>query len=83
MRPLQIQCSGDPIEQFGVRHGKHEENFELNVYGGVRTGTLADVGTIGLTDGIQGFGDDQSHHIQVGRDNVLAWVKGSPVNTVT
>ncbi|MDR6093310.1 TonB-dependent receptor [Stenotrophomonas sp. SORGH_AS321] len=52
--------------QFGVRHGKHEENFELNVYGGVRTGTLADVGTIGLTDGIQGFGDDQSRHIQVG-----------------
>ena len=66
--------------QFGVRHGKHEENFELNVYGGVRTGTLADVGTIGLTDGIQGFGDDQSHHIQVGRDNVLAWVKGSPLD---
>lgn len=66
--------------QFGVRHGKHEENFELNVYGGVRTGTLADVGTIGLTDGIQGFGDDQSHHIQVGRDNVLRWVKGSPLD---
>jgi len=66
--------------QFGVRHGKHEENFELNVYGGVRTGTLADVGTIGLTDGIQGFGDDQSRHIQVGRDNVLAWVKGSPLD---
>ncbi|WP_349999373.1 TonB-dependent receptor [Stenotrophomonas lacuserhaii] len=66
--------------QFGVRHGKHEENFELNVYGGVRTGTLADVGTIGLTDGIQGFGDDQSRHIQVGRDNVLRWVKGSPLD---
>ena len=65
--------------QFGVRHGKHEENFELNVYGGVRTGNLVDVGTIGLTD-IQGFGDDQARHIQVGRDNVLAWVKGSPLD---
>lgn len=64
---------------FGVRHGKHEEKFNLNVYGGVRTGTLADVGTIGLTD-LQGFSDDQARHIQVGRDNVLAWVKGSPLD---
>ncbi len=65
--------------QFGVRHGKHEESFDLNVYGGVRPGTLADVGTIGLTD-IQGFADSQRRHLQVGRDNVLAWVKGSPLD---
>lgn len=65
--------------QFGVRHGKHEESFDLNVYGGVRPGTLADVGTIGLTD-IQGFSDSQGRHLQVGRDNVLAWVKGSPLD---
>jgi iron complex outermembrane receptor protein len=65
--------------QFGVRHGKHEESFDLNVYGGVRPGTLADVGTIGLTD-IQGFADGQGRHVQVGRDNVLNWVKGSPLD---
>lgn len=65
--------------QFGVRHGKHEESFDLNVYGGVRPGTLADVGTIGLTD-IQGFSDGQGRHVQVGRDNVLNWVKGSPLD---
>ncbi|MFN4161063.1 MAG: TonB-dependent receptor [Stenotrophomonas sp.] len=65
--------------QFGVRHGKHEESFDLNVYGGVRPGTLADVGTIGLTD-IEGFADGQGRHVQVGRDNVLNWVKGSPLD---
>ncbi len=65
--------------QFGVRHGKHEESFDLNVYGGVRPGTLADVGTIGLTD-IQGFSDGHGRHVQVGRDNVLNWVKGSPLD---
>lgn len=67
--------------QFGVRHGKHEENFELNVYGGVRTGSLADVGTIGLTDiDGYGFGDSQARHVQAGRNNVLNWVKGSPLD---
>lgn len=65
--------------QFGVRHGKHEESFDLNVYGGVRPGSLADVGTIGLTD-IQGFSDGHGRHVQVGRDNVLNWVKGSPLD---
>ncbi len=65
--------------QFGARHGKHEESFDLNVYGGVRPGTLADVGTIGLTD-IQGFSDGQGRHVQAGRNNVLNWVKGSPLD---
>lgn len=65
--------------QFGVRHGKHEESFDLNVYGGVRPGTLADVGTIGLTN-IQGFSDGQGRHVQAGRDNVLKWVTGSPLD---
>ena len=65
--------------QFGVRHGKHEESFDLNVYGGVRPGTLADVGTIGLTN-IQGFSDGQGRHVQAGRDNVLNWVTGSPLD---
>ncbi|MEG2803291.1 TonB-dependent receptor [Stenotrophomonas sp.] len=65
--------------QFGARHGKHEESFDLNVYGGVRPGTLADVGTIGLTN-IQGFADGQGRHVQAGRDNVLNWVKGSPLD---
>jgi TonB-dependent receptor len=65
--------------QFGARHGKHEESFDLNVYGGVRPGTLADVGTIGLTD-IQGFSDGHGRHVQAGRNNVLNWVKGSPLD---
>ncbi|WP_286069897.1 TonB-dependent receptor [Stenotrophomonas sp. 57] len=65
--------------QFGVRHGKHDEAFTLNVYGGVTPGTLADVGTIGLTD-IQGFTNDQGHHVQAGRNNVLNWVRNSPID---
>jgi len=65
--------------QFGVRHGKHEEAFTLNVYGGVTPGTLADVGTIGLTD-IQGFSPDHGRHVQAGRNNVLNWVRNSPID---
>ncbi|WP_295516478.1 TonB-dependent receptor [uncultured Stenotrophomonas sp.] len=65
--------------QFGVRHGKHDEAFTLNVYGGVTPGTLADVGTIGLTD-IQGFTNDQGRHVQAGRNNVLNWVRNSPID---
>ena len=65
--------------QFGVRHGKHDEAFTLNVYGGVTPGTLADVGTIGLTD-IQGFTPDQGRHVQAGRNNVLNWVRNSPID---
>ncbi|WP_040232784.1 TonB-dependent receptor domain-containing protein, partial [Xanthomonas citri] len=63
----------------GVRHGKHDERFELNVYGGVTPGTLADVGTIGLTD-LQGFYPDHGRHIQAGRNNVLNWIRNSPVD---
>lgn len=65
--------------QFGVRRGKHEESFDLNVYGGVRTGTLVDVGTIGLTD-IRGFYPDQGRHIQVGKNNTISWVSNSPLD---
>jgi len=64
---------------FGVRSGKHEEEFALNVYGGVTPGTLADVGTIGLTD-IRGFTDDHGRHVQAGRGNVIDWVTGSPLD---
>lgn len=63
----------------GVRHGKHEERFELNVYGGVTPGTLADVGTIGLTD-LQDFYPDHGRHVQAGRNNVLNWIRNSPVD---
>ncbi|WP_242108854.1 TonB-dependent receptor [Luteimonas aquatica] len=65
--------------QFGVRRSKHEESFDLNVYGGVRTGTLADVGTMGLTD-IRGFHPDHGRHVQAGRYNVLQWVRNSPLD---
>ena len=64
---------------FGVRSAKHEEEFSLNVYGGVTPGTLADVGTIGLTD-IRGFTDDHGRHVQAGRGNVIDWVTGSPLD---
>ncbi|HYM86243.1 MAG TPA: TonB-dependent receptor, partial [Pseudoxanthomonas sp.] len=59
--------------QFGVRRGKHEENFLLNVYTGLPVADLATVGTIGLTD-IRGFGDDHGRHIQVGRGNTINYV---------
>ncbi len=64
---------------FGVRHGRHDEDFQLNVYGGVTPGTLADVGTIGLTD-IQGFYPDHGRHVQAGRGNVIDWIRNSPVD---
>jgi len=67
---------------FGVRQGKHDEDFTLNVYGGVTPGTLADVGTIGLTD-IQGFYPDQARHVQAGRGNVIDWIRNSPVDYAT
>jgi len=65
--------------QFGVRHGKHEEDFALFVYSGVTPATLADVGTIGLSD-IQGFHPDHGRHIQVGRNNVIDWIRNSPMD---
>lgn len=65
--------------QFGVRHGKHEEDFALYVYSGVTPGTLDEVGTIGLTD-IQGFHPDQGRHVQVGRNNVIDWIRNSPMD---
>ncbi|MBS7456219.1 TonB-dependent receptor [Coralloluteibacterium stylophorae] len=65
--------------RFGVRRARHEESFALNVYGGVAVGTLADVGTIGYTD-IDGFHPSHGQHIEVGRDNVLDWIRNSPVD---
>ncbi|RPE80067.1 TonB-dependent receptor [Vulcaniibacterium tengchongense] len=68
----------------GVRYNEHEENFQLNVYGGVRAGaSLADVGTIGyvdILDGFGGFSPDHGRHIYVGRGNVRNWVEGSPID---
>jgi TonB-dependent receptor len=65
--------------QFGVRRARHEENFELNVYGGVTPGSLADVGVLGLSD-IRGFTNDHGQHIQPGAGNVIDWVTGSPLD---
>ncbi len=65
--------------RFGARRAKHEESFALNVYGGVNTGFLDEIGTIGLTD-IRGFHPDHGRHIQVGRDNTIAWVRNSPID---
>ena len=65
--------------QFGARHAKHSEDFALNVFGGVTPGTLADVGTIGLSD-LVGFGPDQGKHIQAGAGNVMDWVRNSPID---
>ncbi|MBB5875292.1 TonB-dependent receptor [Xanthomonas sp. 3498] len=63
----------------GVRQGKHDEDFALNVYGGVTPATLADIGTIGLTD-IRGFYPDHGQHVQAGRGNVIDWIRNSPVD---
>jgi iron complex outermembrane receptor protein len=57
----------------GVRRHKHEEDFSLNVYPIAPGGTLAQVGTVGLTD-IQGFASDHGRHLYVGRQNVINWV---------
>lgn len=59
--------------QFGVRRGKHEENFLLNVYTGLPTTDLNTVGTIELTD-LRDLNDGQAHHIQVGRENTVNYV---------
>lgn len=67
----------------GVRYNKHDEDYALNVYGGVNPGTLADVGTIGFTDILGefgGFSPDQARHIQVGRGNIMRWIRNSPIN---
>ena len=64
----------------GVRYAKHDENYGLNVYGGVTPGTLADVGTISPTDILDefsGFSPDQAHHLQVGERNILDWIRNS------
>ena len=64
----------------GVRYTKHDENYGLNVYGGVRPGTLADVGVIDPTDILgefSGFSRDQANHLQVGAGNILAWIRNS------
>jgi TonB-dependent receptor len=64
----------------GVRYTKHDEDYGLNVYGGVTPGTLADVGVISPTDilgGFSGFSGDQANHLQVGEDNILRWIRGS------
>lgn len=67
----------------GVRYTKHDENYGLYVYGGVNPGTLADVGTDGLTDilnGYPGVYDDSKHHLEVGSGNIKNWINGSPID---
>lgn len=61
--------------QFGLRRGKHEENYSLNVYTGLPVADLDTVGTVGLTD-LRGFDDGSAHHIQVGRTNTIDYVSG-------
>jgi TonB-dependent receptor len=67
----------------GVRYSKHDEDYALNVYGGVTPGTLADVGTIGFTDILDqfdGFSPDHGHHIQVGPGNIRRWIGNSHID---
>lgn len=69
--------------QFGYRYNKHEEAYGLTVVGGVRLGTLANVGTIGYTDTMgmfNGFSPQHGRHVYVGRDNVIRWVRNSPLD---
>lgn len=68
---------------FGYRYNKHEEAYGLTVVGGVRLGSLADVGTIGYADtmgAFNGFSPGHGRHLYVGRDNVVRWVRNSPLD---
>lgn len=67
----------------GARYTKHDEAYGLYVYGGVKPGTLADVGTDGFTDILgdyPGAYDDFQHHIEVGKSNILNWINSSPID---
>lgn len=69
--------------QVGVRRHEHEEDFALRVYGPSRSGTLADVGTVGYADtmdGFSGFSPSHGDHIAIGRDNTIDWVTGTPLD---
>ncbi|HKE49129.1 MAG TPA: TonB-dependent receptor, partial [Rhodanobacteraceae bacterium] len=65
----------------GYRYAKHDESRALYIVGGVRTADLATIGFHGYTD-IQGFDNDQSHHVQTSWDDVRNWVLGSPLGNV-
>jgi iron complex outermembrane receptor protein len=66
----------------GVRYNQHDEDYGLGVYGGVKTGTLADVGTYGNTNILNSFNvnDDFAHHVQVGKQNILNWIRQSNID---
>lgn len=59
--------------QFGVRHGKHEEDYRQNVYVGLPVADLATVGTIDPTH-LRGLAAGSGRHVQVGRQNVIDYV---------
>jgi TonB-dependent receptor len=68
----------------GVRYAKHDEDRALFIYGGVRTADLATIGFNGLTDildGFNGFANDQRHHVQTSFNDVINWVRNSPLGT--
>jgi iron complex outermembrane recepter protein len=68
---------------FGVRHAKHDEDRELIIVGGVRTGSMATIGFDGLTDilaNFPGYFNDSRHHVQTSAGAVRDWVMGSPLN---
>jgi len=67
----------------GVRYNKHDEDYLLNVYGGVTPGTLADVGIDGYTNilgDFSGFSGDQAHHINIGPGNIRNWIANSSID---
>jgi TonB-dependent receptor len=59
--------------QFGVRRGKHEEDYVQNVYVGLPVADLNTVGTIGATS-LRDLNDGSGRHVQVGRQNVIDYV---------
>ncbi|MGO4773983.1 TonB-dependent receptor, partial [Lysobacter sp. 2RAB21] len=59
--------------QFGVRRGKHEEDYVQNVYVGLPVADLNTVGTIGPTS-LRDLNNGSGRHVQVGRQNVIDYV---------
>src|SRR6201991_1518254 len=65
--------------QVGYRWNRHEESMNAHVYGGNGPISLADLGTDGLSDTLDGLGafSDSAQHVVPNRDAQYAWVRNT------